>query len=135
MRNRIPAWANKKSDISKNRYAELKSFCLQYQERTKIATSLLGPHGCSFTMVQSGGTVSDPTFRAVEKREKLLQENALIDQCLNGVAGGAWAAALKQNVCQGVALHHIEPRYMPSSNRNAFFSARKAFFLMLDDLR
>ena len=133
MRNHIPTWTGRKSEISRNRYTELKSFCLQYPERVKNAASFVGPRACGFAKYQKNGIVSDPTYSAVEKREKLLKENELIDKCLN--AGGEWARALKLNVCQGVALHHIEPQYMPTSNRNAFFDARKAFFLMLNDLR
>ena len=136
MREYIPAWAEQGEGLSKIRYAELKAFCLRYQERKRLAASLLGPRDQSYETIPTGsGIASDPTFRAVEKREKLLQENALIDQCLQEVAGGAWAEALRQNVCQGKALEHIEPQLLPTSTRNVFFLARKAFFKKLDEMR
>lgn len=136
MREYIPAWAEQGEGLSKIRYAELKAFCLRYQERKRLAASLLGPHDRSYETIPTGsGIVSDPTLNAVEKREKLLAENALIDQCLQDVAGGEWAEALRQSVCQGKALQHIEPQFLPTSNRNVFFLARKAFFKKLDEMR
>ena len=135
LRKPVPVWAGSKHEISKDRYAELKAFCLQYSERSRMAASLLDPSSRSFNVVHDSHTISDPTYRAVEKREKLLQENELIDKCLAAVQNGIWAIALKKNVCQNIAWQYIEPEYLPTSNRNRFFDARKAFFLMLDEMR
>lgn len=136
MREWVPAWADDKAgDMSKTRYAELKAFCLQYPERKRRAAAQLGPRAVNMKSTPHGNSVSDPVFAAVQKREKLLDENAIIDSCLEQVADGAWAEALRQNLCYGKALQYIDPALIPSSHRQAFFAARRAFFLLLDEKR
>lgn len=137
MRSRIPSWTQgSNKEISKARYAELKAFCMQYDERRREARFMLDNYGGSISSVSPfSGTISDPTFKAVDRREKLLSENALIDNCLQAVDGGIWADALRMNICKGIPYNSLDPALIPTSHRETFFQARKAFFLLLDQQR
>ena len=129
MRNYVPRWEG----ISYNRYRELQHFCRQYREWKKEARSLLGLHGQGVNGMPHGTGISDPTARAAEKREHLLKKIAMVEQCLKSISGGVWYAALIQNVCDGKPYAKIRQDIMPTSNRGAFFKARREFFIALDE--
>ena len=59
---------------------------------------------------------------------------AMIEQAAKDTQGGAWEKALLDSCCRGVRYEHLEVETLKSSNRNAFFAARREFFSRLDDL-
>lgn len=135
-----------KYDIGEWRYKELKAFCRQYPEKKAKAAALLGVQGGSRveeyrnsrgmiegTVTPSGkGTTSDTVLKAVEKREELLHDVQMIDECAKAVNGGLYANALILNICYGSPFETLEQSIMPSSNRNSYFDARRKFFALLD---
>ena len=132
-------------DIGEWRYKELKAFCRQYAEKKARAAALLGVSGSSHveefvnadgliegvvTPSGKGGT-SDPVARAAEKREELLADVEIIDKCAEAVAGGVFAKALILNICYGLGYDFVDKEILPTSNRNAYFDARRQFFSLL----
>jgi len=79
-----------------------------------------------------GSGAGNPTASAAERRAGLLAKIQLVDDCAAAVGNGRWYAAIIQNVCLNRPYSMLSITVLPNSNRNAFFSARKAFFLELD---
>lgn len=130
MRNYPPHYA--KYGIPKARYNELRAFCLQYPLWKAEAQSLLGVGAQQYSAQPHGSGVGDPVARAAERREHLLQKVELVESVARRVEDGRWYAALIQNCCMGKSLTFIDPAVLPTSNRNAFFVARRLFYLALD---
>ena len=62
------------------------------------------------------------------------QKALCIERAAHETQAGAWEAALMENVCEGVSYEHLAWEKLPTSNRNAFFAARREFFLRLDEM-
>ena len=133
MRTYIPRYA--KYGIAPARYSELRAFCLQYPLWQAEAKTLLGVGGQRLSSMPHGSGVGDPVARAAERREKLLAKIDLVETVARAVEGGKWYAALIQNCCMGRGLYYIDPAILPTSNRNAFYQARRMFYLILDDVK
>ena len=67
-----------------------------------------------------------------ERREKLIEKIAIIDECANAIDGGAWYASIIQNVCIGRSYEQMDRALMPTSDKNAYFKKRREFFDLLD---
>lgn len=130
MRHYIPSWDS--IGIKKERYLELLHFCRQYPDWKTEAASLLGVHGQKLTGMPHGSGVGDPVAAMAARREDLLRRIQIVDDCAAAVEGGRWYAALIQNVCLNRPYSTLSITVLPNSNRNSFFSARKAFFVALD---
>lgn len=133
MRDYIPPW--EKIGISKGRYRELLNFCQQYDEWKWTADSMLGIRGVALDGQPHGSGVGDPVFAAVIKRNTLLAKVDIIERCALSVDSGVWFESLIENVCRRLAYEKIPQSKLPTSNRYAFFQARKKFFLLLNELR
>lgn len=57
-----------------------------------------------------------------------------IELCAKQAQRGAWKDALLANCCTGVKYEQLDECKVPTSNRNAFFAARREFFSRLDDV-
>ena len=126
----LPCW--KQIGISQDRYRELLHFCRQYPEWKKEANSLLGIRAIKADGLPHGNGKSDPVAVAAEKREKLIERIAIVDNCARAVAGGAWFASIIQNVCIGRSYEQMDRALMPTSDKNAYFKKRREFFELLD---
>lgn len=121
--------------INKDRYTELKAFCRQYPQWKVEAAGMLGVRGAGFDDMPHGQDPGDPTARAVERRETLMQKITLVESCAASVDGGRWFRAIILNVCNGMAweiIRDLHPEAMRNSDRNQFFKARGVFFRLLD---
>ena len=118
--------------ISRDRYRELLAFCRQYQEWQAEARSLLGLSAQKYENMPHGSDVGDPVFAVMLKRERLLAKIEMVESVADEVDQGRWRAALIQNICMGRALKFIDPAVLPTSRRNTFYQARRAFFVILD---
>ncbi|MBR2854467.1 MAG: hypothetical protein IKE81_09105 [Clostridia bacterium] len=127
----LPCW--KQIGISPSRYSELLHFCRQYPEWKKEASSLLGIRAVKADGLPHGNGKSDPVAAAAEKREKLLEKIAIVDECAKAVDGGDWYASIIQNVCIAKSYEQMDRALMPTSNKNAFFKKRAEFFKLLDE--
>ena len=126
----LPCW--KQIGISQDRYRELLHFCRQYPEWKTEANSLLGIRAIKADGQPHGTGKSDPVAMAAEKRERLVEKIAIVDDCAKAVDGGAWYASIIQNVCIGRPYEQMDRALMPTSNKNAYFKKRQEFFSLLD---
>ena len=126
----IPCW--KQIGISKDRYIELLHFCRQYPEWKIEASGLLGIRAMKQDGQPKGTGKSDPVALAAERRERLMEKIAIVDECAKAVSNGEWYAAIIQNVCIGRSYTQIDMALMPTAKRNTFFSRRREFFELLN---
>ena len=126
----LPCW--KQIGISQDRYRELLHFCRQYPEWKTEANSLLGIRAIKMDGQPHGSGKSDPVAMAAEKRERLIEKIAIVDECAKAIDNGDWFAALIQNVCIGRSYEQMDRALMPTSDRNAYFKKRREFFEILN---
>ena len=126
----LPCW--KQIGISPSRYSELLHFCRQYPEWKTEANSLLGIRAIKADGMPHGNGKSDPVAAAAERREKLIEKIAIVDECARAIDGGAWFASLIQNICIGRSYEQMDRALMPTSDKNAYFKKRREFFELLD---
>ena len=126
----VPCW--KQIGISKDRYIELLHFCRQYPEWKREASTLLGIRAIKADGQPRGSGKADPVAMAAERREKLMEKIAIVDECARAVGNGEWYAVIIQNVCIGRPYTQIDQALMPTALRNTFFSRRREFFDLLD---
>ena len=122
-------------EISKERYLELRAFCRQYPQWRIEADSMLGVSGANMDDMPHGTDPGDPTGRAVERREKLLDKMGLVERCAVAVDRGAWFQALLLNVTLGTSwevIRDLHPEMLKNNQRSSFFRARRMFFGLLD---
>jgi len=117
--------------ISRDAYAELRAFCRQYPEKKAKAAALASVSSPALTGMPTGSGKSDMVLRAVERRERLLQECGMIERAAAMVEKGVFYSALILNCCHGIGYEYLDPAILPTSNRTAFFHARKMFFWTL----
>ena len=122
----------KQIGISVARYNELLNFCRQYDDWKREANSLLGIRAIKADGLPHGNGKSDPVAAVAERREKLIEKIAIIDECANAIDGGAWYASIIQNVCIGRSYEQMDRALMPTSDKNAYFKKRREFFDLLD---
>lgn len=120
--------------ISRYAYQELKAFCRQYPEKKAMASSVIMP-GAGDRVGSGGGMPGDPVHRAAAQRERYLRDTDMIDCAARETDGGEWERALILNACYGVGYEYIDPSLLPTSNRSAFFRARREFFWRLYHLK
>ena len=126
----LPCW--KQIGISQDRYQELLHFCRQYPEWKTEANSLLGIRAIKADGLPHGSGTSDPVAVAAEKREKLIEKIAMVDECAKAIDNGDWYASIIQNVCIGRPYEQMDRALMPTSDANAFFRRRREFFDILN---
>ena len=126
----LPCW--KQIGISQDRYRELLHWCRQYPEWKTEANSLLGIRAIKADGLPHGNGKSDPVAAAAERREKLIEKIAIVDECARAIDGGAWFASLIQNICIGRSYEQMDRALMPTSDKNAYFKKRREFFELLD---
>ena len=125
-----PCW--KQIGIAKDRYLELLHFCRQYPEWKLEASSLIGIRAMRADGQPRGTKRTDPVAVAAERREKLTMKIAIVEECARAIDGGAWFAAIIQNVCMAKPYTTIDRALMPTSDKNAYFKRRREFFELLD---
>lgn len=73
-------------------------------------------------------------YQAMLKGTQAQKEKAeKIREAAEKTQGGGWEKALIENCCIGKRYEQLDGASMPTSNRNAFFAARREFFRRLDD--
>lgn len=134
MKNYIPKW--EAVDIPKEQYLELLHFCHQYPEWKAEVASAAGPRAVQYDKVHTGNNpLFDPVLAAVERREVYQKKIHMIDSCAAEIDGGKWYTAIIQNVCFERPYSMLDPCVLPTSDRNSFFRAKKAFFVLLSRTR
>ncbi len=121
----------KKYNISKERYRELKYFCLQYEEwkRQLSLCASLQPQKLT-GMPNAKNAISNPTADAAVKAAELREKCALVEQTAIEADAELYQYLLK-NVTQGVPYE-----YMPvPCGRRQFYELRRKFFFLLSKKR
>ena len=126
----LPCW--EQIGITPSRYRELLHFCRQYPEWKTEAASLLWIRAIKADGQPHGSGKSDPVSMAAEKREKLIEKIAIVDECAKAIDNGDWYASIIQNVCIGRSYEQMDRALMPTSNKNAYFKKRAEFFDLLN---
>ncbi len=132
--------------IDRERYQELKHFCLQYRRKKKLSVSLVTSSAPAITYdkVGSGGFSSgSPTEREAiahaDKAEKAKHDCRLIEEAAMWAAGAggyrkAWQAIV-DTVADGLTYEQASGRHGLPFCAKDFYGLRRAFFHRLDVLQ
>lgn len=122
-----------KYDISAHRYAELKSFCLQYPEwveRVRDINFLQGQclNGMPFLPEgHNSDSTGDDAIRLAELKEKIELVDSVLEQ-----AGGDLEEYLRSSVCEGNPMWYIRDIMEMPCAKDTFYDMRRHFFYLLD---
>lgn len=118
--------------VSRDRYYELKHFCLQYPEWKKNYISLDGlPTRASGTGEHlDGGKTPDPTAIFAEARLYYRDRMDMVERSCEKAAGDMGKLMLKA-VTEGISYEHM----MPPCCRDVWYEAYRKFFWTLDKER
>lgn len=131
--------------ISKERYRELRHFCLQYVEKKKAAaTREYGVQGAGTGTGGHGGKTTSPTetaaIRNIMRTERYIRDVKIIEDAAVWAAevGGFPKAEniILRSVTRNVSYDRLCQRYafVPWCNPD-FYAVRRAFFHRLDELQ
>jgi len=118
--------------ISKERYMELKHWCLQYPEWKK-ALNKLSYLKASDPMVMSSSNIGDPVYLQVEQRNYYSKNIELIESVAKKADPELYSYILSA-VTENVACQCLIARGMPCS-RDKFYELYRRFFWILDIYR
>ncbi len=121
--------------ISKNRYQELKAFCLQYDEKkSKIKRGLTG---ISYNSATGKTGTGNPTEQAAIRNSVYQKDCEMIEQAAIAASLEIYPYILK-SVTEGLPYRFIEydNKYgkIPMG-KTEFYARRKLFFHFLDNLK
>ncbi len=124
---------SEKYNISPNRYAELKAFCLQYEEKKAELEQLYSLSSVPPEIAVMGGEPGKPTERKAMRASKLKNDIELIDRSLEATCGEAVGLIeiLKKNITLGYGFDKLG--YVPCSCRTFYRYRRKFFFLLNEE--
>ena len=119
--------------ISKDRFLELKHFCLQYPEwKAKYF---------EFTSLVSGtmsgvrtSDISDPVSYAAQHREKYFRMMEMIEQSAIAADADIYQFIL-QAVCYGISYTALRTKYDMPCGKDMFYDRYRKFFWILDGVR
>ena len=116
--------ALKRYEISKERYRELKYFCLQLSSLASVKPQQLTG------MPNGKNRISNPTADAAVKRSELTEKCALVEQSAIEADAELYPYLLK-SVTQGIPYEYMN---VPCC-RQKFYNARRKFFYKLSQKR
>lgn len=118
-------------NISREKYRELKYFCLQYPEwKHQLQTLTDDVKAPIITDMPTAHNGTDSTATLVLRRIELAEKCALIEQTAQEVCGNTYLALLK-NVTEGLPYENI----IAYSGRRKFYEDRRKFFYKLSKKR
>lgn len=121
--------------VSKNRFYELKYFCLQYPVWKKQYEEIDGLYGCTIDSVYSRlNTPSDPTAKTVEVRSKYLERMEVIEQAAIE-ADPYLASYILKAVTEGLSYTYLKARLEIPCGRDMYYDRYRRFFWLLDQAR
>lgn len=114
-------------NISREKYRELKYFCLQYPEwKHQLQTLTDDLKAPIITDMPTAHNGTDSTAMIMLKRIELAEKCALVEQTAQEVCGDTYSPLLK-NVTEGVRYESM-PTY---TGRRQFYENRRKFFYSL----
>lgn len=118
--------------IPKNRYLELKNFCLQYPE-WKVALSSIDPLKTHFIKIPSGN-ISDITNDIVLIRLKLKDKISLIEECVE-LADSSITPWLLKGITENYSYDYLKYQLDLPAGRDYYYERYRKFFWILDQKR
>lgn len=128
---RSPWW------IPRQRYYELKHFCLQYPD-WKIQIRMIDgmQHQAAYTDMPKDVTtdIFDPTARMAERRALLTKRVEIIEKAAKEAGADLWSYILK-GITEGIPYSIMQCTIRIPCNRNEYYDRYRKFFYILDELR
>lgn len=138
MKMRIRAELSRKNKywIDKNRYYELKYFCLQYPTWKKEYEMLDGFSSCSFISLLKTKTnsINDTTYRTAEDREHILECMKVVEQASIG-ADPELSSYILKAVTEGLSYDYLKMNMDIPCSRDTYYDRYRRFFWLLSNSR
>lgn len=121
--------------IDKNRYYELKYFCLQYPLWRRAYELLDGLQLCSYDLVYvSNSDISDVTGKCVEEREIYLERMKTVEQAAIE-ADPYLASYILKAVTEGHSYNYLQTKLNIPCGRDMYYDRYRRFFWILSQER
>ena len=121
--------------VSKNRFYELKYFCLQYPIWKKQYEEIDGIRGRTIDSVYSRlNTPSDPTSKTVEMRSMYFDRMEAVEQAAIE-ADPYLASYILKAVTEGLSYNYLKTKLEIPCGRDMYYDRYRRFFWLLDQLR
>lgn len=133
MRIRGEISKNKDYHIDKNRYYELKYFCLQFDTWWKALKSLDGFAKRGDSPIK-GPDISDPTAKCVEARDSFLSRCQMILESAEE-ASPELSHYILEGATKGLSFDVLNARYGIPCCRKVYYEAYRRFFWILSRKR
>lgn len=118
--------------LDKNRYYELKYFCLQYTEWLNQLETLDGYSRTNCVqMEQNNGTYSDRTYSTVVKREVYLNNIKLVNKVAIEV-DEYLSKYLIKGITENLSYDILKVRFDIPCSRSVYYKKYRQFFALLD---
>lgn len=117
--------------VPKNRYRELKYFCLQYSDFKKELASINLIHGNSILSVTNDICTSNPIANIVEHREKIIRNIKLIEDTAY-IIDNLLAPYIIRGVTTGKSYDILNAIDRIPTNRQKYYLMLRQFFCLLD---
>lgn len=128
---------SKKNDhwIDRNRYYELKYFCLQYPGWKKEYASLDGYSNHSYDLVPvSKESAPNPTLKYVERRSLYFERMKMVEQTAIDTDPYLASYILKA-VTEGLSYTQLNSRLEIPCSRDTYYKRYRRFFWLLNQAR
>ena len=121
--------------ISRERYYELKHFCLQYPEwKKKLAELNYATYPQQLGFIGADGQLCDPTEKRVIERDLYLGNIEKVDRAANE-AEHDLALYILQAVAYGRSFTYLQTVMRIPCCRDVFYDRYRKFFWILDKIR
>ena len=123
--------------ISRQRYYELKHFCLQYPEWKEQLRYLDGiQNQAAYTHIPKTVTnqVSDPVAKAAVLRSGLTRKIGIVEEAARQ-AGADLSGYILESITKGLSYSVLLARKRIPCNKNEYYDIYRKFFWILDKLR
>ena len=121
--------------VEKNRYYELKYFCMQYSMWKKLYLELDGLASSRTYELMSGSNVpSDPTGRLAEERLYYFDKMQLVEQTAIA-ADSDLASYILNGVTEGLSYDSLKFRFDIPCGKDMYYDRYRRFFWLLDRAR
>lgn len=119
--------------IDKNRFYELKYFCLQYPLWKKAYELLDGFHICSYdlTDISRSNLPGDPTGNFVNERSTYFERMKVIEQATID-SDPYLASYILKAVTEGYSYSYLKARLEIPCSRDTYYDRYRRFFWILD---
>ena len=121
--------------IDKNRYYELKYYCLQYPEWKKKQAAIDGCVGKRIDIFRNSNIeFSDPTFGSVKARSYYTDNIKTVEDAAS-LADPVLREYILKGVTLGLSYSILQARYTIPCGRDMYYDRYRRFFWILDILK